>query len=150
MPCTFDFMREVKNSKIQFFVTPGFGETALAERHYQQAVRIGDRVEISGQGGWDADLNFPETLEGEIVAAFDNVERVLAAAGASWPDVVHVNTYHVLAAPDEDFDAHNAIVIDQMRKRMPDRPPIWTETGVTALGAPQMRFEIRVTAVVEN
>ncbi|MCV7430551.1 Rid family hydrolase [Mycolicibacterium bacteremicum] len=143
-------MREVKNSKVQFFATPGWGETALAERHYHQAVRIGDRVEISGQGGWDDDLNFPETLEAEIDRAFDNVGAVLAAAGAAWGDVVHVNTYHVLAPPTEDFDAHNAIVIDQMRRRMPDRAPIWTETGVTALGAPQMRFEIRVTAVVEN
>lgn len=146
----FDFMREVKSeSKVQFFVTPGFGETALAERHYHQAVRIGDRVEISGQGGWDDDLNFPESLEAEIVRAFDNVERTLATAGASWRDVVHVNSYHVLA-PQQDFDAHNAVVIDQLRKRMPDRAPIWTETGVTALGAPKMRIEVRVTAVVEN
>ena len=143
-------MHEVKDSKVRFFATPGWGETALRERHYHQAVRIGDRVEISGQGGWDADLNFPETLEAEIVRAFDNVATVLAAAGASWPDVVAVNTYHVLTPPAEDFDAHNAIVIDQMRTRMPDRAPIWTETGVTALGAPQMRFEIRVTAVVES
>jgi enamine deaminase RidA (YjgF/YER057c/UK114 family) len=144
-------MREVKSeSKVQFFVTPGFGETALAERHYHQAVRIGDRVEISGQGGWDDDLNFPESLEAEIVRAFDNVERALAAAGASWRDVVHVNSYHVLAPPEEDFDAHNAVVIDQLRTRMPDRAPIWTEIGVTALGAPKMRIEIRVTAVVEN
>lgn len=144
-------MHEVKNeSEVRFFATSGYGETALKERHYHQAVRIGDRVEISGQGGWDDNLSFPEMLEDEIVRAFDNVERVLATAGASWRDVVHVNTYHVLAPPEEDFDAHNAIVIDQMRARMPDRPPIWTEIGVTALGAPQMRFEIRVTAVIEN
>lgn len=143
-------MREVKNeSQVQFFVTPGFGETALAERHYHQAVRIGDRVEISGQGGWDDDLNFPESLEAEIVAAFDNVERTLATAGATWRDVVQVNSYHVLTA-DADFDAHNAVVIDQLRTRMPDRAPIWTEIGVTALGAPRMRIEIRVTAVIEN
>lgn len=143
-------MREVKSeSKVQFFATPGFGEVALAERHYHQAVRIGDRVEISGQGGWDDYLNFPEELRAEIVQAFDNVERTLAAAGATWGDVVHVNTYHVLTA-DADFEAHNAVVIDQLRARMPERAPIWTETGVTALGAPQMRFEIRVTAVIGN
>lgn len=141
-------MHEVKND-VQLFTTPGYGENLLAERHYHQAVRIGDRVEISGQGGWDDDLNFPESLEDEIVAAFDNVERTLAATGASWRDVVHVNSYHVLA-PQQDFDAHNAVVIDQLRERMPDRAPIWTETGVTALGAPQIRIEIRVTAVVEN
>lgn len=142
-------MREVKRG-IEFFATPGFGETALAERHYHQAVRIGDRVEISGQGGWDDDLNFPESLEAEIVRAFDNVERALATAGASWRDVVHVNSYHVLHEPDENFDAHNEVMFAQLRKWMPDRAPIWTEIGVTALGAPQMRIEIRATAVIEN
>jgi len=142
-------MHEVKND-IEFFVTPGYGQSALAERHYHQAVRIGDRVEISGQGGWDDDLNFPESLEDEIVRAFENVERTLAVAGASWRDVVQVNSYHVLKESDENFDAHNEVMFAQLRQWMPDRPPIWTETGVTALGAPKMRIEIRVTAVVES
>lgn len=137
-------------SEVEFFVTPGLGQKMREERHYSQAVRIGNRVEISGQGGWDDDLNFPESLEDEIVAAFENVERVLAAAGASWRDVVHVNSYHVASAPDEIGAAHNDVMIAQMRKWMPDRAPIWTETGVTVLGAPKMRVEIRVTAIVEN
>jgi enamine deaminase RidA (YjgF/YER057c/UK114 family) len=142
-------MDEVKSgSEVQMFATPGYGETMLAERHYHQAVRIGDRVEISGQGGWDDDLNFPESLEDEIVRAFDNVERTLATAGASWRDVVHVNSYHVAGEADSIGWAHNGVMIDQLRKRMPDRAPIWTETGVTVLGAPGMRVEIRVTAVV--
>lgn len=133
---------------IEFFVTPGYGEMLRETRHYSQAVRIGDRVEISGQGGWDDDLNFPESLEREIARAFENVERTLAAAGAGWRDVVHVNSYHVASAPDEIGDAHNDVMIAQLRKWMPDRAPIWTETGVTALGAPKMRVEIRVTAIV--
>jgi enamine deaminase RidA (YjgF/YER057c/UK114 family) len=45
--------------EIKFFTTPGYGETLLKNRHYSQAVRIGDRVEISGQGGWDDEFNFP-------------------------------------------------------------------------------------------
>ncbi|GAA2540500.1 RidA family protein [Mycolicibacterium diernhoferi] len=135
---------------MEFFVTPGYGEKVLGQLHYSQAVRIGNRVEISGQGGWDDELNFPATLEEEIVTAFDNVERTLATAGATWGDVVHVNSYHVLTAPDSTFDAHNKVMTDQYRKRMGDRAPIWTETGVTALGLPQMRIEIRVTAIIEN
>ena len=42
--------------KPEFFVTPGYGEYMLNTLHYSQAVRIDDRVEISGQGGWDDDL----------------------------------------------------------------------------------------------
>jgi enamine deaminase RidA (YjgF/YER057c/UK114 family) len=39
-------------------------------------------------------------------------------------------------------------MVDQYRKGMGDRAPIWTQTGVTILGAPKMRVEIRVTAMV--
>lgn len=131
-----------------FFAYPGFGATALTTRHYNQAVRIDDRVETSGQGGWDDDLTFPESLEEEIVQAFENVERALATAGATWRDVVAVYSYHVPESPDSIGEAHNRVMVEQLRTRMGDRAPIWTETGVVSLGAPKMRVEIRVTAVV--
>ena len=144
-------MHEVKTDRdVEFFVTPGAGEKLFGLLHYSQAVRIGNRVEISGQGGWDADLNVAESLEEEIVTAFDNVERTLATAGATWRDVVHVNSYHVLPAPALTYDAHNAVMTAQFRARLGDRAPIWTQTGVTALGLPEMRVEIRVTAIVDS
>ncbi len=129
---------------MQFFVTPGYGDTALAALHYSQAVRIGDTVRISGQGGWDDDFTIPESLEAEIVRAFDNVQRTLAEAGAGWPDVVAVDSFHVVA--DHPFDEHNKVVVEEFRRRMGDRAPIWTQVGVTALGLPAMRIEIKVTA----
>ena len=132
----------------EFFATPGYGETQLTNMHYNQAVRFGDRVETSGQGGWDDDFNFPEALEDEIVVAFDNVERTLALAGATWRDVIHVNSYHIPDAADSIGDGHNRVMVEQFRKRMGDRAPIWTQVGVAALGAPKMRVEIRVTAIV--
>jgi enamine deaminase RidA (YjgF/YER057c/UK114 family) len=143
-------MREVKtDGGVELFATPGYGDRQLIDMHYNQALKIGNRVEISGQGGWDDDFNFPESLEEEIVRAFDNVERTLATAGAGWRDVVHVNSYHVAAEQDTIGDGHNRVMVDQFRKRMPDRAPIWTQTGVTVLGAPKMRVEIRVTAVID-
>ncbi|MBU8823533.1 RidA family protein [Mycolicibacterium goodii] len=135
-------------SQIEFFMTPGYGPKMRANLHYNQALRIGDRVEISGQGGWDDDLRFPIGLKDEIVRAFDNVERTLATAGASWGDVVSVNSYHVPTAADTIGDDHTRVMVEQFRKRMGDRAPIWTQIGVPALGAPGMRVEIRVTAVV--
>jgi len=127
----------------QFFVTPGYGDTAANNMHYSQAVKIGNRIEISGQGGWDDHFAFPDRLEDEIAQAFANVERTLATAGASWKDVVHVNSYHVGFPPET-----NATMVKLYRQYMPERKPIWTETGVTALGDPHMRIEIRVTAIV--
>lgn len=132
----------------EFFVTPGFGEKLHGLLGYSQAVRLGDRIEISGQGGWNDDIEFPEDLEEEIVQAFDNVERTLAEAGASWRDVVHLNSYHVPDDPEFIGERPTRVMSEQIRKRMGDRAPIWTQTGVAALGAPGMRVEIRVTAVL--
>ncbi|WP_181445140.1 hypothetical protein [Micromonospora endophytica] len=39
-------------------------------------------------------------------------------------------------------------MVEQFRKRMGDRSPIWTMIGVATLAAPNMRVEIKVTAVV--
>lgn len=135
-------------SDIEFYTTPGYGESFLAQRHYHQAVRVGDRVEISGQGGWDDNLLFAEDLQDEIRRTFDNVERVLAPAGASWRDVIAVHSYHVWNGADSTPESHNSVMVEQFRRRMGDRAPIWTEIGVAALAAPQMRIEIRVTAIV--
>jgi enamine deaminase RidA (YjgF/YER057c/UK114 family) len=128
----------------EFFVTPGYGPRLHELLHYSQAVKIGDRVEISGQGGWNDEMEFPESLEEEIAQAFRNVEKTLATAGANWGHVVHVNSYHVGGFPAEV----NQTMARLYRHYMPDHAPIWTEVGVAVLAAPQMRIEIRVTAVI--
>ena len=112
-------------SKPEFFHTPGYGEITRSHYHYSQAVRIGDRVEISGQGGWDADFTFPEaTLAEEIATAFDNVERTLAEAGATWADVIAVDTFHVPTADDSIGEEHMSVITEQFRKRLGDRTPL--------------------------
>lgn len=137
------------STTVTFGVTPGFGEKLHASHGYSGAVRVGDRVEISGQAGVDDDLVIPDSLEDEIVQAFDNVERTLATVGATWKDVIHVNSYHKVAPGDDAIgDDHNAVMTEQFRRRLDGRAPIWTETGVTVLGLAAMRVEIRVTAVV--
>lgn len=131
-------------SKPQFFVTPGYGEKALALLNYSQAVKVDNRVEISGQGGWDDDFQMPISLEEEIEQAFRNVERTLKMAGAGWEHVIHVNSYHVGGFPPEV----NETMTRLYRHYMPNHAPIWTQTGVEALGLPTMRVEIRVTAII--
>ena len=130
-------------SKPEFFVTPGYGERQLRTFHYSQAVKIGNRVETSGQGGWNDNWKFPESLTDEIAQAFRNVERTLASAGAAWQHVIQVNSYHV-GFPDEV----NQTMTERFRHYMPDHAPIWTALGVAALGDPKMRVEIRVTAIL--
>lgn len=135
-------------STVTFGIVPGYGEKLHEALGYSGAVRVGDRVEISGQGGVDDDLNIPDSLEDEIVQAFDNVERALATVGATWKDVIHVNSYHKVT-PGEDAIGEdvNRVMAEQFRLRLNGRAPIWTETGVTVLGLATMRVEIRVTAI---
>lgn len=85
---------------VDFYVTPGFGDDLLASSHYSQAVRVGNRVETSGHGGWDHAWEFPGSVDAEIVQTFDNLTRTLDEAGVSWRNVVQVNSYHV--GVDED------------------------------------------------
>ena len=131
-------------SRPEFFVTPGYGDHMRKTLHYSQAVKVGNRVEISGQGGWSDDFEFPESLTEEIAQAFRNIERTLATAGAGWEHVIHVNSYHVGGFPE----GVNEAMVERFRHYMPDHAPIWTELGVTALGHPKMRVEIRVTAIL--
>ncbi|MFC6631791.1 RidA family protein [Microbulbifer taiwanensis] len=130
--------------KPTFTVTPGYGERLKQALHYSQALKIGNRIETSGQGGWDDELNIPQSIEDEISQAFRNVERTLATAGASWKHVVHVNSYHVGGFPP----IVNETMARLYRQYMPNHAPIWTQLGVESLGLPEMRIEIRVTAIV--
>lgn len=133
----------------EFTDTPGYGEIARTRNHYSQALRIGDRIEISGQGGWNADFTLSTTsLEEEIVKACDNVERTLAEAGASWRDVVNIRSYHVPTADDSIGDEHMSVMVDQFRKRFGETAPLWTALGVKALALPDQRVEIEAVAIV--
>jgi enamine deaminase RidA (YjgF/YER057c/UK114 family) len=132
-------------STVEFFVTPGYGERQLSQFHYSQAVKVGNRVETAGQGGWNDDWQFPESIHDEIEQAFRNVERTLTAAGTGWQHVIQVNSYHV------DISAEtNRIMVELFRRYMPDRAPIWTCLGVAALAGPKMRVEVRVTAILPD
>jgi enamine deaminase RidA (YjgF/YER057c/UK114 family) len=136
-------------AKPEFFDTPGYGEIARTRNRYRQALRIGDHVEISGQGGWDADFTLSATsLEEEIEKACDNVEKTLAEAGAGWRDVVNIRSYHVPTADDSIGNEHMSAMVDQFRERFGESPPLWTALGVEALALPGQRVEIEAVAIV--
>ena len=136
-------------SKPEFFDTPGYGEITRARNHYSQALRIDDRIEISGQGGWDADFTLSSTsLEDEIVKACDNVEKTLAEAGGTWRDIVNIRSYHVPTADDSIGDEHMSVMVSQFRKRFGENLPLWTALGVKALALPDQHVEIEAVAII--
>lgn len=129
-----------------FIVAPGAGQTFRESMHFSGAVRIGNRVETSGQGGWNDALTIPDAIADEIAAAFGNIDGVLSKAGATWDHVIHINTYHVGGFPP----IVNDTIVQLYRHYMPNHAPIWTQVGVESLGLPTMRFEMRVTAIIHS
>jgi enamine deaminase RidA (YjgF/YER057c/UK114 family) len=75
--------------------------------------------------------------------AFSRVAETLAAAGASWADVVEMTTYHV--GLQDHFDAFRRV-----RDEFVVEPyPAWTAVGVVELVAPGIIVEIAATAILD-
>ena len=131
-------------SSLQYNNEEGYGEACGPLFHYSQSVTIGNIVKISGQGGWtfDGSINLDgEDIKGQVNRAFDNVERVLQAAGLKgWEDVYSVRSYHA------DLDGTLQMTVDNFKARMPNHKPIWTCVGVKKLAFPGMAIEIEVEA----
>ncbi|KAF5552694.1 L-PSP endoribonuclease family [Fusarium mexicanum] len=123
----------------------GYGERAKKDLWYSQAVRVGDIIECSGQGGWDRET---EKIEPNVVIqiekAFDNVERALKAAGSrGWDDVFFLRSHH-LPCNDEAIET----MVCCLKKYCPNHQPTWTALGVPRLAREDMLVEIEVRAHV--
>ncbi|KAK9761020.1 hypothetical protein K7432_014407 [Basidiobolus ranarum] len=122
--------------------SPSNYEEHRSKFNYHQVLKHGNRIDISGQGGWDKDLTFTyKSREEEIEKAFQNVEHVLNSVGSSWKDVYSVTSYHVPLDKDT-----TALFPKLFKKYIGDRSPLWTCVGVAQLGEPEMHVEIVVTA----
>jgi enamine deaminase RidA (YjgF/YER057c/UK114 family) len=116
------------------------GMEIIRERfHYAPGVLVDGTLYIAGQVGRDADLQVVTGTEAQFVQAFENVKKVLLAAGASFDDVVEMVTYHV--------DMRDLALFMQVKDRyFRERVPAWTGIGVTALAMPGLLVEIKCTA----
>ncbi|KIX02261.1 uncharacterized protein Z518_08200 [Rhinocladiella mackenziei CBS 650.93] len=132
-------------SHLQYFDYEGFGQRVRKDTHYSQAVRIGNKLEISGQGGWDRITEqIPSDLGKQIDQAFANVEHTLRQAGGKgWEQVYKVRAFCVDMPIEEEMAGH---VIRNLRQYCPNHQPLLTAVGVPALAFPAMRIEIEVEA----
>ncbi|ORY13253.1 putative L-PSP endoribonuclease family protein [Clohesyomyces aquaticus] len=128
---------------LQYYAYKGMGEQMREKYKYSQAVRIGERIEISGQGGWHPSTGKISTeINAQIDQAFENVDLCLKdAGGKGWAEVFRVTSYH-LPLNDEAIGA----MVRNFEKWMPGHQPIWTCIGVARLGLDDMRVEIEVVA----
>lgn len=112
--------------------------------HYAPAVRVGDTIYVSGQIGRDDDGQLVEGTEAQIVQAFENLKKVLAAAGAQLSDIVDLTTFHT--------DMRDLQLFMKVRDRYLTQDfPAWTAIGAASLGgAPGYLIEIKAVAVLRR
>ena len=113
---------------------------ALYEHHrYSPAIRSNGFLFVSGQVGARPDGSPEPDLAAQVQLAFDNLNAVLAAAGASFADVVDVTLFMV--DPDAIFET----VWPVLSANWGEKPfPNITAVGVTWLAG--FSFEIKAIA----
>jgi len=107
----------------------------------------GTTVYVAGQiaVGKDGNVVGVGDLRAQTVQVLENVKACLAAAGATFEDVVKLNTYVVNLKP-EDLP-----IIRDVRNTYLSaaNPPASTMVGVTALAIEGLLIEIEVVAVID-
>lgn len=107
---------------------------------YTPAIRVGDTLWTSGQAPFDESNQVSgATVVEQTELVFDNLERVLAAGGATLRDVVKITAH--LQDLHGDFDAYNEVYA----RRFGDHRPCRTTVGSTLGG---FLVEIDAVAVV--
>ncbi|CAF1268126.1 unnamed protein product [Rotaria sordida] len=134
-------------SHLQYFAYEGVGQRNKKKFKYSQAVRVGDRIECAGQGGWNTETGeFDESASIQIDQAFKNVQlNLIDAGGKGWEQVFRIVSYHI-PLNDEAIEA----MVRNLKKWCPNHDPIWTVLGVSKLGEDPMKVEIDVFAHVPN
>jgi enamine deaminase RidA (YjgF/YER057c/UK114 family) len=123
-------------------LSPTFGWTHVVASsggktiHVSGQVSVNERGEVVGKGD----------LKAQTEQTFANLQTALAAAGATFRDVVKMNLYVVGLRPE------HVPVIREVRSRYVDKqhPPASTLVGVQALVGADWLIEIDVVAVVSK
>lgn len=117
---------------------------ALYDVHqYSAAIRHGDLLFISGQVGSREDGSPEPVFEDQVRRAFANLRAVLAAAGATFDDVIDVISFHT--NPQTQFEKMMAIRAEEIGA---PPYPTWTAVGVTWLAG--FDFELKVVARIPS
>ncbi len=103
-------------------------EAPAAIGTYSQAVRVGNTIWVSGQIALDPRTKELVTgdVEVETKRVFENLKAIVAAAGATFDDVVKVNVY---LTDLSHFALVNKVMAEYFREPYPARAAV----GVSAL-----------------
>ncbi|HVD69157.1 MAG TPA: RidA family protein [Actinomycetota bacterium] len=108
---------------------------------FSRAVRVGDRVVVSGTAPIMPDGSVDPDPAAQAHRCFEIIARALAEAGATVPDVVRTRMYLVDAGDAEAIGAVHGTVFGDVR-------PASTMIVVAGLLDPRWKVEVEVEAVV--
>jgi len=133
--------------KIERLQPPGMNiRMSGGQPSYSHVVTVsgaGKLVYTAGQLARDLDGNCvgPGDMRAQMEKVFENLDRCLKAAGATWTDVVKTNTFVT------DFDEFQKCG-DVRIRYLGVATPTSTTVGVTRLAHPDFMVEIEAVAVV--
>lgn len=112
---------------------------------FSQAIRVsgGDLVFVSGIIGMRPDGTMPAGTREQVELAFENLAKVLDAAGATPADVVKVNVF-----VRDDFRLVHDDVREIRARYFTHDFPVSTLVQVAGFAGPEYRFEIEAIAAV--
>jgi enamine deaminase RidA (YjgF/YER057c/UK114 family) len=99
-------------------------------------------IRLTGHTGEDQDGVFSTIPEEQIRWTFRNIAVTLAAAGATWADVVEINSFHVA------YRAQSDAVLAVAAEFLHEPYPAWTAVGVVELFDAEAVVEISCVAIV--
>jgi enamine deaminase RidA (YjgF/YER057c/UK114 family) len=119
------------------------GRPTEAEFGYSRAVRLGDRVWVSGTTALGADgaVHAPGDMYRQTRLTLDTILAALAEAGAAREDLVYTKTYVTRLDAGADYTRAWLEALGDVR-------PVSTLLGIPALLRPEMLIEVEAEAVI--
>lgn len=108
----------------------------------------GKMIYVAPQLGWNKDREFVHgsDLKSQVEGAYRNLGVALAAAGATYRDVVKLTVYVVGLKPDMVPTLRAA----RLKFFTDEQVPALTQIGVTSLVSPEVLIEIEAIAAVPS
>ena len=129
------------------FINPPTLSTPRGYTHVVTATG-GKMIFIAGQVAWDAkgEIAGKGDLPAQATQVYENLKSALAAAGATFTDVVKMNTYIV------NFKAADLPIIREVRAKyfLQENLPASTLVGVQALAVDGLLIEVEAIAMVKE
>jgi 2-iminobutanoate/2-iminopropanoate deaminase len=119
---------------------------------FAQAIKVGPLVFVGGQLSADQDgaVVGRGDIEVQTRNVFENVTRLLREAGASWEDVVKLNTYYTYDGPPEEAQEYWEKMTRVRLDYLPAEGPAATAVRVPGLMYDGFLIEADCIAVLGN